>query len=136
MSEVTAIPSGPSPNEALVPFPLSKQPLVTALTDYSTHDLYLKAIEEMYTDFTTGWLRSNMAFHEDWATTLANPGKDCEGADRMAVTSLTRRGSWSCWEELRETISDSFECLQCLSWTEWFLCFDHLLLQQRERHLQ
>ena len=25
----------------------------------------------MYTDFTTGWLRSNMAFQEDWATTRA-----------------------------------------------------------------
>ena len=29
VSEVTAIPSTPSPNEALVPFPLSKQPLKT-----------------------------------------------------------------------------------------------------------
>ena len=25
----------------------------------------------MYTEFNTGWLRSNMAFHEDWATTRA-----------------------------------------------------------------
>ena len=43
VSEVTAIPSAPSPNEALVPFPLSKQPLktpsATALTNYSTHDI-------------------------------------------------------------------------------------------------
>ena len=75
VSEVTGTPTVPSPNEALVPFPLSKQPLktpsATALTNYSTRDLYLKAIEEMYTDFTTGWLRSNMAFNEDWATTRA-----------------------------------------------------------------
>ena len=75
VSEVTDILSAPSPNEALVPFSLSKQPLktpsATALTNYSTRDLYLKAIEEMYTDFTTGWLRSNMAFNEDWATTRA-----------------------------------------------------------------
>ncbi len=31
----------------------------------------MKAIEEMYPKFNTGWLRSNMAFHEDWATTRA-----------------------------------------------------------------
>ena len=75
VSEVTGTPTAPSPNEALGPFPLSKQPLktpsATALTNYSTRDLYLKAIEEMYTDFTTGRLRSNMAFNEDWATTRA-----------------------------------------------------------------
>ena len=59
----------------MVPFLLSKQPLktpsATALTSYSTRDLYLKAIEEVYIEFNTGWLRSNMAFHEDWATTRA-----------------------------------------------------------------
>ena len=27
-------------------------------------------------------------------------------------------------------------CLQCPSWTEWFLCVDHLLLQQWEGCLQ
>ena len=72
---MTAIPAAPSPNEAMVPYPSTKQPLktpsATALTNYSTLDLYLKAIEEMYTDFNTGWLRSNMAFHEDWATIRA-----------------------------------------------------------------
>ena len=25
----------------------------------------------MYTEYTIGWLRTNMAFHEDWATTRA-----------------------------------------------------------------
>ena len=49
MCAVTAIPSTPSPNEALVPFQLSKQPLkdpsATALTDYPACDSYLKAIE-------------------------------------------------------------------------------------------
>ena len=44
---------------------------VNAIPSVPSHDLYLKAIEEMYPTFGTGRLRSNMAFQEDWATTRA-----------------------------------------------------------------
>ncbi len=44
---------------------------VTAIPSAPSRDLYLKAIEEMYPKFNIGWLRSNMAFHKDWATTRA-----------------------------------------------------------------
>ena len=37
----------------------------------TSHNLYLKAIKEMYPDVVIGWLSSNMAFHKDWATTMA-----------------------------------------------------------------
>ncbi len=61
MCAVTSILSALSPNEAVVPFPLSKQPLnapsATALTDFPAHDLYLKAIEEMYPQPNTDRLR-------------------------------------------------------------------------------
>ncbi len=42
-----------------------------ALTSMTSHDLYLKAIKEMYPDVVIGQLSSNMEFHEDWATTRA-----------------------------------------------------------------
>ncbi len=35
----------------------------------TSHDLYLKAIKEIYPDSVIGWLSSNMTFHKDWATT-------------------------------------------------------------------
>ena len=44
---------------------------VTAIPSAPSRDLYLKAIEEMYPQPNTDRLRSNMAFHEDWATTRA-----------------------------------------------------------------
>ena len=86
---VAAIPSAPSPIEALVPFPLSKQlhkpspkssdtatlftkaPSAIALTDFAAHDSYLKAIKEMYPQTNMDQLSINMAFHEDWATIRA-----------------------------------------------------------------
>ena len=37
----------------------------------TSHDFYLKSIKEMYPGDVIGWLSSNMAFHEDWATTRA-----------------------------------------------------------------
>ena len=41
------------------------------LTSITSHDLYLKAMKEMYPQTNIEWLRSSMAFHEDWAKTRA-----------------------------------------------------------------
>ncbi len=43
--------------------------VVTAIPSAPSCDLYLKAIEEMYPQPHNDWLRRNMAFHKDWATT-------------------------------------------------------------------
>ena len=64
----------PSATSVSLPMEVQKDALLTdssALTSMTSHDLYMKAIKEMYPDFVMGRLSSNMAFHEDWATTRA-----------------------------------------------------------------
>ena len=64
----------PSATSVSLPMEVQKDALLTdssALTSMTSHELYLKAIKEMYPDVVIGRLSSNIAFHEDWATTRA-----------------------------------------------------------------
>ena len=64
---------------------------VTAIPSVPSRDLYLKVIEEMYPTFSTGRLRSNMAFQEDWATTRAVAALKAF----TTVKSMITEKSWS-----------------------------------------
>lgn len=64
----------PSATSASPPMEVQKAALLTdssPSTIMTSHDLYLKGVKEMYPHTNIEWLRSSMAFHEDWASTRA-----------------------------------------------------------------